>query len=160
MKPSTFYRFVLFLPYLTLIPTYFLAKDFLANQSESGLLSARFLGMSWVILAGFWIIPYTMMVIGFLIWSRGKSSHAIRSWLLRSPFILMIVMPLMLLLIGWLGSYSSDPNISGFLSGVMILGPVCSAPFGLVIGYVFVVIGLLLYEILDKFGYIKDEVEL
>lgn len=159
MKSNTFYRLVLFLPYLTLIPGYFLTKDFLANQSTSGLFSARFLGMSWTVLAGFWIIPYTIMVIGLLVWSRGKSSNMIRSWLLRSPFILMIVMPLVFMLAGWLGSYSSNPDIRGFLSGVLFIGTICSLPFGLVIGYIFVVIGLLLYEILDKFGYIKDNVK-
>ena len=160
MKSSTFYRLVLFLPYLTLIPGFFLARDFLANQSSSGLLSARFLGMSWTVLSGFWIIPYTIVVVGLLIWSKGKSSKIIRSMLLRSPFILMIVMPLVFLIFGYLGSYSSDPNTSGFSATFMFLGPICSVPFSLVIGYMFVVIGLILYQILDKFGYIKDQAEL
>jgi hypothetical protein len=56
-----------------------------------------------------------------------------------------------------LGPYSSDPNISGFLGGVLVLGPICSAPFSLFLGYAFVVFALLLYEILNKFGYIRDE---
>ena len=157
MRSSTFYRIILFLPYLTLIPGYLLARDF--SVSESALFSAQGLGMSWMVLAGFWLIPYTIMVIGLLIWSRRKSSNLIRSWLLRSPFILMIVMPLVFILLGWLGSYSSDPNISSFLAGVGLLGPICSAPVGLVIGYIFVLIGLMLYEILHRFGYIKDEAQ-
>jgi hypothetical protein len=159
MKSSTFYRLVLFLPYLTLIPGYLLTRDFLVNQSSSGLLSARFLGMSWMVLSGFWIIPYTIVVVGLLVWSKGKSGNIIRSMLLRSPFILMIVMPIVFILVGLLGSYSPDPNTSGFLGGVALLGPICSMPFSLVIGYIFLVIGLLLYEILDKFGYIQDDIQ-
>ena len=157
MTSITFYRLALLLPYLTLIPGYYLAKDFLANQSSNGLLSTQFLGMSWMVLSAFWIIPYTILVIGLLIWSKGKSSNTIRSWFLRSPFILMMVTIIVFIVAGVLGSYSSDPNTSGFLGGVLLLGPICSAPFSLIIGYVFVVFALLLYEILNKFSYIRDK---
>lgn len=157
MNSITFYRLALFLPYLTLIPGYFLTKDFLANQSSSGLLSAQFLGMSWMVISGFWIIPYTIFVIGLLIWSKDKSINTIRSWFLRSPFMLMLVSPLVFVVIGVLGSYSSDLNISGSLATVSLIGLICSAPLALIIGYVFIVFALLLYEILNKFGYIKDE---
>jgi len=71
----------------------------------------------------------------------------------------MVVMPVVFLIFGWLGSYLSDPNTSGFLGGVALLGPVCSAPFSLAVGYIFVLIGLLLYKVFDKFGFIKDESE-
>src|SRR5687768_4677700 len=102
MTSITFYRLALFLPSLTLIPGYFLA-----NQSESELFDVQFLGISWMVLAGFWIIPYTILVVGLLIWSRGKSSNTIKSVLLMSPCMLMIVAPAVLALFGILGSYLS-----------------------------------------------------
>lgn len=153
MTSITFYRFALFLPYLTLIPGYFLA-----NQSASELFGVQFLGMSWMVLAGFWIIPYTILVVGLLIWSKGKSSNTIKSVLLRAPLLLMIVAPAVLALFGILGSYLSDPNLRVFFVGLLMFGPLFSAPFSLIVGYIFVVIGLLLFEMLNRFGYIRDHI--
>lgn len=153
MTSITFYRLALFLPYLTLIPGYFLA-----NQSASELFDVQFLGMSWMVLAGFWIIPYTILVVGLLIWSKDKSSNTIKSVLLRSPLMLMIVAPAVLALFGILGSYLSDPNLMGFFLGLLMFGPLFSAPFSLIVGYIFVVIGLLLFEMLSRFGYIRDHI--
>jgi hypothetical protein len=147
MKSITFYRFALLLLYLSLIPGYFLA-----NQSASEHFDIQFLGMSWVVLAGFWIIPHTILVVGLLTWSKGKSSNTIKSVLLRSPFMLMIVAPAVLALFGILGSYSSDPDISVFFTGLLMFGPILSALCSLVIGYIFVIIGLLLYELVKKNG--------
>jgi hypothetical protein len=153
MTAITFYRFALLLPYLSLIPGYFFA-----NQSASERFDIQFLGMSWVVLAGFWIIPYTVLVVGLLTWSKGKSSNTIKSVLLRSPFILMIVAPVVLALFGILGSSLSDPNLRVFFVGLLMIGPLFSALFSLIVGYIFVVIGLLLFKMLNSFGYIRDHI--
>ena len=153
MSSKAFYRAALFLPYVTIIPAYFLAKDFLANQDSSGI---QFLGMSWAVISGFWALPYTIFVIGLLIWSTNKSADTIRSWFLRSPFILMMVSPIIFIVIGLLGSLSSDQNTTGFVGAVGLIGIVCSIPLSLIFGYIFIVVALLLYEILNKFGFIKD----
>jgi hypothetical protein len=153
MTSITFYRCALLLPYLSLIPGYFFA-----NQSASDHFDIQFLGMSWVVLAGFWITPYTILVVGLLAWSRGKSTNTIRSLLLKSPLMLMIVAPVVLALFGIFGSYSSDPNVSVFFTGLLMFGPLFSALFSFVVGYLFVIIGLLLYNMLNKFGYIKDDI--
>lgn len=159
MTSITFYRLALFLPYLTLIPGYYLVRDDLVNLSPSGIFSAEFLVLSSIVLTGFWLIPYTIFVTGLLIWSRGKSRYTVRSWFLRSPFILMMIAPIIFMIIGALRAYSSGPDLQGFLVGVTLIGMLCSVPLSLSIGLIFTVLALLLYEILNKLGYIRDEDE-
>lgn len=159
MTSITFYRLALFLPYLTLIPGYYLARDYFVNLSPSGIFSAQFLGLSSIVITGFWLIPYTIFVTGLLIWSRGKSSNTVRSWFLRSPFILMMIAPIIFMIIGALTAYSSGPDMQGNLAAVTLIGIICSVPLSLIIGFIFIVLALLLYEILNKLGYIRDENE-
>ena len=159
MKSSTYYRLALLLPYLTLIPGYFLARNFLADVEalrQIDIYSLKGMGMSWMVLSGFWLIPYTMVAISLTIWSIEKRKDLIRSMFLRSPIILMIAMPTLFIIIFAFIPEASDLNLAGTLELVKYTGILCSAPFCLVFGYIFVLLGLFFYEILNTVGLIKD----
>lgn len=49
--------------------------------------------------------------------------------------------------------------MQGSLAAVTLIGIICSVPLSLIIGFIFIVLALLLYEILNKLGYIRDENE-
>jgi hypothetical protein len=154
MKSSTFARIVLLLPYLLLIESvvYFIVRDI--SEEDSLLQSFNIL---WNFLAIFWYIPYTILVIYLLIWSIGKTTNQIITRYKFAPLMLMFLSMAIfaiLFLIGLL--LGSESDASGIL---MIFGvaAVVTIPASLILGYLFVGISLLLYKLLIKTGFIKDE---
>ncbi len=160
MKSTTFYRLVLGLPYVVLIPGFFAMRDYFRpmfteapDPSSGGWLGL--IGAFWGVTGIFWIIPYTLFAIGLLLWSIGRSKETIRTWFARSPFILMMLSPLFFLAL--LPFHFTDENSAGAFSAYVIIGIVCSAPFSLIFGFIFVGIGLLIHSILTSLSLIKDE---
>lgn len=162
MKSTTFYRLLLGLPYLFLIPGFFTMRDYfrplvteVPDPSSGGLF--QFIVAFWGITGLFWIIPYTLFAIGLLLWSIGKTKETIRTWFTRSPFILMMLSPFFYLLLSPFQAFLTDNNMAGTVSAYIGIGAVCSAPLSLIFGFIFVGIGLLLHSILTSMGFIRDE---
>ncbi len=168
MKSTTFYRLLLGLPYLFLIPGYFAAKDMFKSLSVSSIggptasNSSGLLGTImafWGITGVFWIVPYTLFAIILFIWSRNKSKEIIRIWFVRSPFILAMASPIFYLLLFPFQALIPDHNLNGAgtFGAFTVIGLVCSLPFSLLFGFIFVGIGLLLYSVFFSLKIIRDE---
>ena len=165
MKSTTFYRLLLGLPYLFLIPGFFIMRDYfrplatgVPNASSSNIF--EFIVAFWGITGIFWIIPYTFFAIGLLLWSIGKSKETIRTWFTRSPFVLMMLSPFFYLLISPFQGALTDKDVAGTFGAYICIGAACSMPLSLIFGFIFVGIGLLFHSILTSMGFIKDELSI
>lgn len=153
MKSTTFARLALFLPYLILIEStvYFIFHNI--NEKDNLLQTFNII---WNFLAGFWFLPYTILVIILLAQTREKSFVKVKRLFLSTPFRLMFIAPACYAAILILGSmiktefFEDAWRILLFAAGVSI-------PASLLLGYAFVGISLLLHKLLLKIGLIKDD---
>jgi len=162
MKSETFYRILLGLPCLFLIPGIFAMRDYFRplitetpNTSSTNLF--ELISAFWGVTGLFWSIPYTLFAVGLLLWSLGKSKETIRTWYSRSPIILMMLSPFFYLLLSPLQATLTDKDAAGTFGAYICIGAFCSMPLSLIFGFIFVGIGLLFHSIFTSLGLIKDE---
>jgi len=134
MSRRTFYRLGLVAPFI--LPSLALLL--------SGVLSRlpEFLGavLGFALVSAFiWAIPYLPVVLGLLLWSRGKSPERIRRCFLLAPLLLAVAMAIFSLLV-----LADD---GGVVSAAALAG------LALLVGFAFVLLWLglevLLFRIVD-----------
>jgi hypothetical protein len=101
-----------------------------------------------------WGIPYTLLALGLLIWSRKKSASVIYKVFLFSPVLLSLLMAVEAALVSFSPQQSTLINLQNFLSYAAVL-VVPSLAFG----YVFIIVAFLLYKALSRLNMFKAETE-
>ena len=161
MKPQTYLRLSLLLPYLLWAIMFSLTQ----LQEGSGESSppggaTEFLNLGWltaVYLVGIflWFLPYTVLALGLFVWSRNRQANAIVRVFALAPLLLaaLILLEINILSIisGGLDSYLSGSGLQELmaLNGLAIV-------FTLVAGYFCVGIGFGLYKLLQSLKIIKE----
>ena len=153
MKPTTFARITLFMHYLLLLGA--LAYLYFQNSDAAGdsfLFGVTFI---WFFLAIFWILPYSILVLLLLLWSRGKTMKTIRTVYVLAPFALAFIALLTYAAV-YLGSslYNRD-FVEGL--GAFAFVSLISIPASLVFGYIFVGIALILFRLLTRVGFLEEQ---
>jgi hypothetical protein len=152
MKPATFARLSLFLPYLILIESaaYFIFHD----MAEKDSLLQTF-NILWNFLAIFWVIPYTILVILLLARSRGKTFEQIKKIFRVAPLLLTVMAPATYAMILIVGSIVNREFFEGAWR-VLLLASAVSIPASLLLGYSFLGFSLFLYNLLIKMDLIQE----
>ncbi|HUF00125.1 MAG TPA: hypothetical protein VMN99_12785 [Anaerolineales bacterium] len=152
MKSTTYARLALFLPYLLLLEA--VIYLYLQNPDAAGEGTLYGINLVWFFLAIFWIVPYSILVILLLTWSKSKSIQKIKKAYTLAPFALVIITLITYAIIYVATSLYNGGFLEGF--GAFAAISLISIPADLVLGYLFVGIALLLFRLLTKIGFIKD----
>jgi len=144
---------MLSLPFLTLIESigYFKFYDWDPNKKDL----LMNINVFWNFIAIFWFIPYTILAIYLLIWSRKKTFEQIKNTYIIAPFMMMylssglyFLISIVELLLNKNASYSGSP--------ILLLATTVSIPASLLFGYAFVGVSLVFYKVLQKLKILQD----
>jgi hypothetical protein len=161
MKPQTFFRLALLLPYVlwgvcVLIVTLFGAFDSEWMDRQAPI----FLLVEWIVsiyMIGilFWFLPYTLLALFLWIWSLRRPAGTILRMFAASPFILaiLIIMEISILVLvpGGIPSISSSMGVANFWAFIGV-----TTLITLVAGYICVGLGLGLYRLLQRLEIIRE----
>jgi hypothetical protein len=157
MNSKTLLRGILFLPYLA-----WLIAIPLANLPTTPMFSFAVVGVSGAYLVGivFWGIPYTILVIGLLLWSGNKSAKEFDAVLPRSPLLMALLTVAELSVLYLYYALTSQIRLSPFMDFLgftwfLLLGVVGSFIFG----YAFFFLGKAIYRVFGNLRLIKEENE-
>jgi len=150
MKPRTFFGLALLIPYLIWVIcaiVIVLLPSFDATKILDLVLLPIIYYMLGVIV---WFIPYTILAFSLWIWSKGKSTEAIKR--------LVGIAPLLLFILTWIEfvavvfpTYTSPEPIEYLLDLTVLLGG-----FSVGFGYLIIGIALGIYKLLQKKRFIQD----
>ena len=151
MKSATYARLFLFIPFVVLTESilYFHYHDLEANAK--GLQAFNFY---WNFFAIFWVIPYTILAIYLLIWSRGKAKDEIKARYILAP-VLLIFLSLGIYLIAGIIGFASTKDFYR-AAPILLFASIGSIPGDLIVGYLLVGFALLIYKIFQKIRVIRD----
>jgi len=159
MKPKTFFKSALLIPYILWVIC-FLTVYIPSLRSENIDPYSNLNGiLSFILMAIFyyafgvivWFIPYTMLAVGLLIWSRRKPINDIYKAALLSPLFLVALMSLASVLL-----FGDTGDIWEILINAAEPFLVFSI-FSLVFGYLCVGIAMGVYKLLKSRGLIGEE---
>lgn len=126
-----------------------------------GILSLRDVYWAWFI-GIFAFIPYTILAVGLLIWSKNKTFARIKNtYIYHSPiwlaFTVGVVYLIVIMIAYLLIAANIEKDTSNALTNFLIVAGIVSLPVSIFIGYFCAGIFLLLYEVLQRVGLIQDE---
>ena len=162
MRPKSFLLAMLFLPYVIWIVSFLLSSLSQDLAKDSRILGVL-LGISnlFSLLFGigivFWGVPYTVLVIGLLVWSRNKPVESIFKALFFSPLLLAALFVFGFLLWPLLSAILTIqlPTLADWINVVWYA--FLAAMLSLVFGYLFVGLGLVLYKVFLYLRIIKSD---
>ena len=99
-----------------------------------------------------WGIPYTLLVLGLLIWSIRKSASSMYKVFLLSPVLLAVLMTIEVSLVSIPINEFSAPIDGGFLAYAAV-GVIPALAFG----YFFVGVGAIVYQLVRRMGLLHVE---
>jgi amino acid transporter len=109
----------------------------------------------------FWGIPYTILVIGLLIWSRNKSFNRIYKTLFYSPYLLSALTIIGFLITGLLFPMTSAMRLPLLEDWVnLIWYSFLATILNLIFGYFFVGVCIGSYKIFERLKLIQNEEEI
>ena len=129
-----------------------------------GILWLRDVNWAWFI-SIFAFIPYTILSVGLLIWSRNKTFARIKNtfishspiWLAFTVGVVYLIVIMIVMIAHLLITANIEKDTSNALTNFLILAGIVSMPASIFIGYFCAAIFLLLYEVLQRLGLIQDE---
>lgn len=160
MKPQTYLRFSLLLPYalwaVMVLLTYI--QGFRADTSLLGeateFFNLGFIAAIYLVGILFWFLPYTLLALGMLVWSINKQVKTIVRVFALSPFILTALILLEVNLLSMVAdpmSFTSQADVQDLMSlNVLAVG------FTLGAGYFFVAVGFGIYRLFQRLNLIKE----
>ena len=155
MKPKPVLLTLLFLPYLIWV----LAVPFITMRLDSTLQSIiAMFSIVYTIGIVFWGIPYTILVIGILFWSRNKSAKEIYALLSRSPLLLALITAAEFFIAYCYFVITSKIAFSPLADFFTLIWYSLLAIVGIfVYGYAFMFLSKGLYKTFEHFKIIKNE---
>lgn len=152
INSANFLRISLLMPYvlaflLAWLSGVFDPYDPSAEPAPMGFFATmiEFVSVIYLLGAVYWFIPYTILVLVFLVWSRKKNKTQMYRVLIWTPFFLAILITGFTAL--WPGSF---PN-----AAISVI--TCAFPLSLFFGYVFIGAAALIYHFLKSRNIIVDE---
>lgn len=150
MKPQTFFKFTLAIPYVLwgvcLLIVYLTGKTAWgqAESSYTGKILELLLMLVFYYTFGalIWFIPYTLLATGLLVWSHRKPMRDVYKVAVRSPLFLAALMSMVSIMIS-INSGSVVEILKNALQPFLLFGS-----FSLIFGYVCVGIAIGLYRLL------------
>ena len=155
MKSTTFARLTLLLPYLTLIESILYSNYFKYEGSIYDQNIFTIINTLWDYFALFWFVPYTILAIYLLVWSKGKKFKDIRARFIKAPRLMIYIAPFTYVAITIIASLF-DVSFFGLGFLVTIIAIPFFIPASLIFGYSFIGIALLLLKLFHKMRIIKD----
>jgi hypothetical protein len=150
MKPKNFLRLTLLVPYILwgiCLLIFYLTSQITSAVWDIMLMPVRVYTFGIIL----WFIPYTLLALGLLIWSRNKSTKAIYRIYSISPFLLLIFMILESIVVSMNTGEMVDGMKSTLATSLFLGG------LSLVFGYICVGIAAGLYKLLRTKNFIKEE---
>ena len=155
---ANFLRISLLMPYVLAALLYWLSGVFdpydpSAGQVPMGFFATMVELVSVVYLLGaiYWFIPYTILILAFLVWSRKKTKTEMFRVLIWTPFFLAI-------LITGFSAFMSLLNFwPGFSPKADLSVGICAFPLSLFFGYVFIGATAWIYDFLKSRNIVVDE---
>jgi hypothetical protein len=150
MKPKNFLRLTLLVPYILwgiCLLIFYLTSQITSAVWDIMLIPVRVYTFGIIV----WFIPYTLLALGLLIWSRNKSTKAIYRIYSISPFLLLIFMILESIVVSMNTGEMVDGMKSTLATSLFLGG------LSLIFGYVCVGIAMGLYKLLQTKNLIKEE---
>jgi hypothetical protein len=141
MSSKTFARLMLFFPHLMLGALWLISTEWASR------------------IAIFAFIPYTILAVGLLIWSRNKTVDKMEKvFIFHSPILLVIVVAVMYLILITVVIVLADLKITDNANPAIILIPaaIVSVPVSPFIGYICAGFSLLTYQELKERKFIRD----
>lgn len=154
MKPQTYFRIALFIPYILWAICLLIFLPISALEISDAWNAALMPLAFYLFGVLLWFIPYSLLAIGLWFWSRGKSVTTLRNAALLSP----ILFSLLLIIEAVLVSLPAD-SIIGFVENAVSYTAMLGA-FGLVFGYACVGIALGIFKFLQTKKRIAEETPL
>lgn len=158
MRPQTYFRLALLLPYIlwgfcVLIVALFGAIDDQWMDRETTILHLfEWIASVYMIGILFWFIPYTLLAIALWIWSLHRQTQTILRVFAASPLILAVLIIVEISIFAFdPESFSAAANFENFGSLTALTGLIT-----LVAGYTCVGIGFGLYKLLQRLGIIRE----
>jgi hypothetical protein len=154
MNAKTLLRAILFLPYLA-----WLIMLPLTNLPTTSMFQLVVVGVSVAYLVGifYWGVPYTILVVGLLLWSRNKSEKEFDVFLSCSPILLALLTIAELTVLYLYFVLTSQVYLMDFYDFTWSLFLAVLGSF--IYGYAFLFVGKTIYRILESLGFIKDDKE-
>jgi hypothetical protein len=176
IKPITYFRLALLLPYLVaaiLIPiagSGFSALEFGPSGDASNIENmltgfsqiASFISGIYLVGAIFWLIPYTILALILLVWISHKSSEQIIERIRTTPIHLSVLIPIYSFALAYFLKSGDSlvplplPMGSNLFVSILALN-VCAIPLALIVGNVFVSVSTWLYDIFRSWGIIVED---
>ena len=152
MKPLTYFRLALLFPYLlwcilAVLSSLLTSLEYTSTAWEYMLLPL----MIYVLGVIFWVAPYTILAVGMWIWSRKKSTEALRKLALLAPVLLAVLMVIESTLMS-LPYESMTELVTDILKQGLLWGG-----FSLLFGYLCVAAALGMFKFLQSKGFVVEE---
>jgi len=159
MKPKTFFKSALLVPYilwvicfLTVYLPYLRSDQTDPFSNLNSILSFLLMVIFYYTFGAIvWFIPYTILAIGLLIWSRHKPINDIYKAALGSPLLLLVLMFLVSVLLS-IDTGGIREILKNATTPFLVLGI-----FSLAFGYLCVGIALGVYKLLKSHGFIIED---
>lgn len=160
MKPQTYLRLALLLPYLLWGFALLLMQGYGGRENPSPLDRIIPLDFSWilslyVIGAFFWFLPYTLLALGLLVWSIHKKIRTIMQVFAISPLVLTVLIVIEINLLSIVTQDSSSSLSASNFTNLLALNGLAVA-LTIAAGYLCVGIGFGLYKLLKSINVIKE----
>lgn len=147
MKPQTFFRFALLVPYILwgigLLVTLSLSAmgDELSETWNFILTPVAYYTFGIVL----WFLPYTILAIGLGVWAKNKSVNSLRNMALTAPFLFFVLMFIEIIVVN-LPVTSATESMSAIAEQSLAIG-IISLLYGyLCVGIAFGVFKFLQYK--------------
>jgi hypothetical protein len=155
MKSKSLLLALLLLPYLVWVAL----VPFVAIQTNSGLRQVV-AGLSILYTFGiiFWGLPYTLLVVGLLFWSRNKSAKEVYSVLSHAPLWLTLITVAELLIVYLYWLLTSKIRFSPLEDlGNLVVYSFITMFATFIYGYAVVFLSKGVYRVFERLKWIKDE---
>jgi hypothetical protein len=154
MKPQTFFRLALLVPYilwgiglLVMLPLSAMENE-LSETWNFILMPIAFYTIGIIL----WFLPYTILAIGLGIWAKNKSINSLRNTALAAPFLFFVLMSIEIIIVNLPAT-----TITEFLSAIAEQS-LAFGVFSLLYGYVCVGIAFGIFKLLQHKNLIAIEV--
>ena len=154
MKIRSYFKIALLFPYILWVICalffFLLAKLETSSPWTIALLPITFYVFGVIL----WFIPYTLLAIGMLIWSRNKTIITLRKTAINAPILFFVLMLIETILVS-LPAESTKEFSQNMTETSMLVGV-----FSLLFGYLCVGMALVLFKFLQAKDFITEELSL
>jgi hypothetical protein len=167
MKIRTFFIASLFFPYfLWMIAKGISINSIPTSSRNNAILELPMEIFNVIYVSGIWVwaIPYTVLVIGLIKWSKNKSGPELQKTVLFAPLLLSLLVAIEIIIAALLlSALDGMQSFLGGLGGISLVAPFIYLYIAIVVtptGYIFAFFSLAMLKFLIHFRVIKADEEM